>query len=118
MMSLSVMQKVPQIGILRAVGMRGNDIGYIFIFQAIITSIISSVVGILLSLFLIYLDEHYYLIHAIFPDVLFFDFHLILKTQYIVLIFITSLILMIISGLYPAIKAAHLDPVQAIGFRI
>ena len=117
MMSLSVMQKVPQIGILRAIGMGKSDIGYIFIFQAIITSIISSIVGILLSLFVIYLDKHYYLIHVIFPDALFFNFYLILKTQYIVIIFITSLILMIISGLYPAIKAAHLDPVQSIGFK-
>ena len=57
MMSLSVMQKVPQIGILRAMGIENNEIIYIFTFQAIITSIISSVVGILFSLFLIYLDE-------------------------------------------------------------
>ncbi len=117
MMSLSVMQKVPQIGILRAVGMGGNDIGYIFIFQAIITSIISSIVGILLSLLIIYLNKHFYLIHIIFPDALFFDFQLILKTKYIIIILITSLILMIMSALYPAIKAAHLDPVESIGFR-
>jgi len=117
MMSMSVMQKVPQIGILRAVGMRGNDIGYIFIFQAIITSIISSIAGILLSLFFIYINKHYYLIHVIFPDALFFDFHLILKTQYIVIIVFTSLVLMIISGFYPAIKAAKLDSVKSIRFR-
>ena len=36
MMSLSVMLKVPQIGILRAIGMESATIGYIFIFQAIL----------------------------------------------------------------------------------
>ena len=117
MMSLAVMQKVSQIGILRAIGMKNNDIGYIFIFQAVITSIISSIFGILLSLFLIYLDKHFNLIHEIFPGALFFDFPLILSAHYIVLIFITSLILMIISGFYPSIKAANLDPVKSIGFR-
>ena len=117
MMSLSVMQKVPQIGILRTLGMGKNYIGYIFIFQAIVTSIVSSIIGILLSCSFIYLDEQYNLINEIFPSTLFFDFPLILKTQYIVLIFAISLILMIISGLYPSIKAANLDPVKSIGFR-
>ena len=117
MMSLSVMQKVPQIGILRAVGMENSDIRYIFIFQSIITSIISSITGISLSLILIYFDEKFNLIHAIFPGSILFDFPLILKSHYVILIFIISLILMIISGLYPSIKAANLDPVKSIGFR-
>ena len=33
MMSLSVIQKIPQIGILRAIGMKAVDIKYIFICQ-------------------------------------------------------------------------------------
>ena len=117
MMSLSVMQKVPQIGILRATGMQSNDISYIFIFQAIITSLVSSTIGILLSLFIIRLDNQYNLVNILFPRGLFFDFPLILNNKYIVLIVIVSLILLIISGLYPSIKAARLDPVQSIGFK-
>ena len=117
MMSLSVIQKVPQIGILRAIGMESNDIGYIFIFQAISTSIISSLIGIMLSFFLIYMDDKFNFIHAIFPGALFFDFPLILKSKYIILIFFTCLLLMIIAGLYPSFKAAHLDPIESIGFR-
>ena len=117
MMSLSVMQKVPQIGILRANGMQSNDISYIFIFQAVATSVVSSFIAILLSLFIIQLDNQYNLIHILFPGGFFFDFPLILHNHHIVLIAVVSLILLIISGLYPSIKAAHLDPVQAIGFK-
>ena len=117
MMSLSVMQKVPQIGILRATGMQSNDISYIFIFQAIITSLVSSTIGILLSFFIIELDNQYNLVHILFPRGIFFDFPLILNNKYIFLIVVVSLILLIISGLYPSIKAARLNPVQSIGFK-
>ncbi len=117
MMSLSVMQKIPQIGILRAIGMNSSDIKNIFIFQAISTSIISSAIGILLSLAFIQLDNYFNLMDVLFPGGLFFDFPLILKNSYIVLIFIVSLILLIIAGLYPSIKASNIDPIKAIGFR-
>ena len=117
MMSLSVMQKISQIGILRAIGMNSSDIKNIFIFQAISTSIISSTIGILLSLAFIQLDNYFNLMNMLFPGGLFFDFPLILKNSYIVLIFIVSLILLIIAGLYPSIKASNIDPIKAIGFR-
>ena len=117
MMSLSVMQKIPQIGILRAVGMKAVDIKYIFIFQAISTSIISSIIGILLSLGFIQLDNQFNLMYFLFPGGLFFDFPLILKNIYIILIFSVSFILLILAGLYPSLKAARIDPIKAIGFR-
>ena len=57
------------------------------------------------------------MMHMLFPGGLFFDFPLILKNSYIVLIFIVSLILLMIAGLYPSIKASNIDPIKAIGFR-
>ena len=117
MMSLSVIQKVPQIGILRAIGAKRMDIGKIFISQAIVTSIISSTIGIFLSLIVIQLDVRYNLIRSLFPGGLFFDFPLILHQHYIVMIMAISVILLILAGIYPSLKAASLDPVQAIGYQ-
>ena len=117
MMSLSVMQKVPQIGILRAIGMTAGDVSKIYIFQAILTSIISSSIGISLSLLIIHLNSYFNFMSMIFPGALFFNFPLILKNSYIILIFIISLILLVISGLYPSIKASRIDSIRAIGFR-
>ena len=117
MMSLSVMQKIPQIGILRAIGMRAVDIKNIFVYQAISTSVISSTIGILLSLVFIRLDKQFDLIHILFPGELFFDFPLVLNNFYIILIFFVSLLLLILAGLYPSIKASRIDPIKAIGFR-
>jgi ABC-type antimicrobial peptide transport system permease subunit len=53
----------------------------------------------------------------LFPGGLFFDFPLILNNIYIILIFSVSIILLILAGLYPSIKAAGIDPIKAIGFR-
>ncbi len=117
MMSLSVIQKVPQIGILRAIGARRMEIGKIFIFQALVTSIISSTIGIILSLIVIQLDVRYNLIRSLFPRGVFFDFPLILHEQYIVMIMAISVIILILAGIYPSLKASNLDPIQAIGFR-
>jgi len=116
-MSLAVMQKVPQIGILRAMGAKKQDVGAIFIIQALITWIISSITGIILSVIIIELDKHYHLIQILFPEAIFFDFPLILHNEYIFLIMLISLILLLSAAIYPSLKAAYMDPIQAIGLK-
>ena len=116
-MSLAVIQKVPQIGILRAMGAKKQNIGAIFIIQAFITWIISSIAGIILSLIIIQLDKYYHLIQILFPGAVFFDFPLILQNFHILLIMAVSLITLLSAAIYPSIRAANLDAVDAIGYR-
>ena len=71
MMSLAVIQKVPQIGILRAMGAKKQNISAIFIIQAFITWIISSITGIMLSLIIIELNKDFHLIKYCFRRSLF-----------------------------------------------
>ncbi len=117
MMSLAVIQKVPQIGILRAMGARKQNISAIFIIQAFITWIISSITGITLSLIIIEVDKDYHIIEILFPGAIFFDFPLILQNGHILLIMIISFIILLSASIYPAMKAASLDSVETIGFR-
>ncbi len=116
MMSLSVIQKVPQIGILNAMGAKRNFISNIFIFQSTITAVFSGIIGICLSYLFIELDNRYNLLQKVFPDSLFFDFPLILKGEYAFAITAISVLLLLIAAIYPAYKASTLDPVEAIGF--
>lgn len=117
MMSLSVIQKVPQIGILMAMGAMKHNIAAIFIFQALITWIISSIIGVIFSLIIIEIDKYYHLVQILFPDAVFFDFPLILHYEYVIMILFVSFILLMFSAIYPSIKAANLDAVQATGYK-
>ena len=116
MMSLAVMQKVPQIGVLKALGVKKEKISAIFIFQAFITWIISSMTGVMISLIIIDIDKHYHLIQTLFPGAVYFEFPLIIQNLYILLIMFVSLLLLLLAAIYPSSKAANMDVVQAIGF--
>jgi len=117
MMSLSVMKKIPQLGILMSIGIKKHQIKYIFLFQSIITGVLGSIVGIIISQSIIFYDKKYQLIKMIFEDQMFFDFPLILTDTNIFLIFLLSLIILILSGLYPAIKASNINLIQSIGYK-
>ena len=117
MMSLSVMKKLPQLGILMSIGIKKHQIKYIFLFQSIITGVLGSLVGIIISQSIIFYDKKYKLIKMIFEDQMFFDFPLILTDMNILLIFLLSLIILILSGLYPAIKASNINLIQSIGYK-
>ena len=82
MMSLAVMQKVSQIGILKAMGAKDNFIRSVFFLQSFIISFFSGIIGIFISYFFILIDNHYNLIETVFPKSFFFDFPLILKVEY------------------------------------
>ena len=117
MMSLSVMKKLPQLGILMSIGIKKHQIKYIFLFQSIITGVLGSILGIIISQSIIIYDKKYQLIKMIFEDQIFFDFPLILTEMNILLIFLLSLIILILSGLYPAIKASNINLIQSIGYK-
>ena len=116
MMSLAIIHKVAQIGILNAMGAKSSFISNIFIFQALITAIISGIVGISLSYLFIEYDNKFNIIQNIFPESLFFNFPLILKVEYAILIIVISIILLLIAAIYPALKVAKIDPIESIGF--
>ena len=117
MMSLSVMQKVPQIGILSTIGLAKIKIAYIFIFQSILTSLISNIIGLTFSYLIIYLDSKYKIIMDILSASINFKFNLILNDGYVLLIVIVTMILMLISSIYPAYKAYQIDPIDSITFK-
>ena len=117
MMSLSVMQKIPQIGILSTIGLAKIKIAYIFIFQSIVTSLISNIIGFTFSYLIIYLDSKYKIIMNILSASINFKFNLILNDEYVLLIAIVTMILMLISSIYPAYKAYQIDPIDSIAYK-
>ena len=117
MMSLSVMKKIPQIGILLALGIRKNQIKYIFLIQSVFTSFFGSLLGVIFSYIMVYLNNKYNLINIIFSGNIPFNFPLILNASTVIYTSIFSLILLIIAGYYPATKASEINTIKAIGFK-
>ena len=103
-MLVSVTERTKEIGIRKALGAKRNDISFQFFMETIVIAQIGGLVGILLGIGLGY---------AIASAL---SFKFIIPWGAIVLAISISFIVAIISGLYPAIIASRLDPVEALRY--
>lgn len=103
-MLISIRERIKEIGIRRAVGAKRRDILIQFLSEALILSIgggvMGVIVGIAVSMFI-----------AIFAG-----WPFIISMNAVAASFISTFIIGIFFGVYPAIKAARLDPIKALQF--
>lgn len=105
---VSVVERVKEIGILRAVGARKKDIKRLFNAETFIIGLAAGVVGILITYLLSFIIN-------MFVGLLFGIFTIAALPWYAALIMIViSVVLTLISGLIPASAAAKKDPVVAL----
>lgn len=102
---ISIQERMSEIGIRKSIGASETDIFFYFIFEAIALALLGAGMGVLLAWALIVI-----LANAI-------NFPLFLPVQGVVLGLAFSLLIGFLSGLYPAWKAAGIDPIQAIYYR-
>lgn len=111
-----VLEKKKDIGILMSLGLSGNRIRKVFIYQGITIGSLGGITGCLLGFVLCYiqlkfkiisLEEEYYFISALPVKMQFFDF---LSVAF------AAFILSFIATIYPASRAANLNPVEAIRY--
>jgi len=106
-MMMSVTERIKEIGVLRSIGTRRNEVMRMFIYEAMILGVAGALIGGVLSF------GTGYLMTAVLvgsPDYLFNPTSLL----YIVFGMAFGIITSAASGLYPAWKAAHLNPIQAL----
>ena len=116
-MSISVMQKISQIGILKAMGYNGFIIKKIFFYFSFISGIIGVIIGIVLALFIKFIEYNYPFFHLLFGDYPFLEFPIQFDNYKIMVVSIFSTLSIIISSIYPANKASQFDPVYSIGMK-
>jgi lipoprotein-releasing system permease protein len=113
-LTMSVVEKTRDIGILKSMGATNNSIVKIFMFEGILVGIVGSLLGLALGLLLVWLQNKYhlfpldptvYIIPAIPVEVQLLD---------LVVVAGTALTLCLLAALYPAKRAANFVPVEAI----
>ncbi|MBQ6461338.1 ABC transporter permease [Candidatus Saccharibacteria bacterium] len=101
-MLVSVAERTHEIGIRKAVGASSNNILAQFMFEALILSILGGFLGIILGYVFAFL------VSIITP------FTPYISWQIIVVTFVTTIIVGIIFGIYPALKAARKNPIDSL----
>jgi putative ABC transport system permease protein len=101
-MTISVMERTKEIGVLKAVGAKNLDVIFTFLTESIITGFIGGLAGSLFGFILSIIVGNYIGIDAI------------ISIQLGTLVVIFAVITSTISGLYPAWRASNLNPVDSL----
>lgn len=113
-LSMTVMEKKRDIGILKAMGTKNSGILKIFMFEGILIGIYGTIIGSVIGLavclgqirFKFYpLDGMVYSIDALPVDIRYTDF---------IYVGICAMVISILASLYPALRAARQEPIKAI----
>ena len=103
-MLASVLERTREIGLRRAIGARRTDIVRQFVFETTLIAVAGGTLGLLLGASMSRLIAS------------FAGWSTIISSGSLVLAFSVSVLIGLVSGVYPAMKASRLDPVQALHY--
>ena len=103
-MLVSVTERTREIGVRKALGAKRSTIAYQFFIETLIIGQLGGLVGIILGILI-----GYGISSAI-------NFSFVIPWSAIIAAFITTFIVAIVSGSYPALKASKLDPIEALRY--
>ena len=108
----SVVERTKEIGILRSLGARKQDVGLLFQAESIMTSTIACIIGFLFSYLCIFPLN--YFLNLAYPEYFLGNIAQLTIYHFLILI-VVSIVIGFLSGLIPSRIAARKDPVEALG---
>jgi putative ABC transport system permease protein len=115
-MLVSVTQRTREIGVEKALGARRWHILFQFLAEAMVITFIGGVAGVILAYFISWSVGSLTLWSAFIEDANEGDIHLIIDSGTLIASTLILSFVGIVSGMLPAIKAARLDPIEALRY--
>jgi putative ABC transport system permease protein len=116
-MCVTVIRRVSEIGILKALGFSRNMIAKIYLLQSLLIGLLGGILGVILSKIFIELDKSYNLINWIFSSKILFNFELNISNFEIFIIYLIGLFIMLFAGIYPSIYASGIPIIESLNYK-
>ncbi|HEY7352408.1 MAG TPA: ABC transporter permease [Terriglobales bacterium] len=116
MMLVSVTQRTREIGVEKALGARKRDILFQFLAEAMVITALGGLCGILLSYIVSISVGRLTFYSALAQHAEAGDIRLIVAPQVLLISTIILALVGIVSGMFPAMRAANLDPIEALRY--
>lgn len=115
-MLMSVFERTREIGVLKAVGAKNTDILWLFLTEAGLIGLIGGLIAFIVSSLVIFIGNNIFVNLAPELGLKGVDSLFIADPLFIIVTIVLSILIGMLSGLYPAYRASRLNPVDALRY--